>query len=176
MTLDDKGIWARKYQLWLLDSMLAAEVGAGLWQGGDTRLGHTVWQSIDATVVGGAVTEILKVSFSRQRPSQTNDPNEWFKGHGAESFPSGEVTVVSAIVTPLVLEYRSENPAVYALEALPIYDAVARVKVHGHWQSDVIAGYAIGSAAGYFMHQRRNTPLVLSVMPHGVYVGLKRSF
>lgn len=176
MTLDDKGIWARKYQLWLLDSMLAAEVGAGLWQGGDTRLGHTVWQSIDATVVGGAVTEILKVSFSRQRPSQTNDPNEWFKGHGAESFPSGEVTVVSAIVTPLVLEYRSENPAVYALEALPIYDAVARVKVRGHWQSDVIAGYAIGSAAGYFMHQRRNTPLVLSVMPHGVYVGLKRSF
>jgi membrane-associated phospholipid phosphatase len=176
VTLDDRGIWARKYQLWLLDSMLVADVGAGLWEGGDTRLGHAVWQSIDATVIGSAVTEVLKVSLSRQRPTQTNDPNEWFKGHGAESFPSGEVTAVSAIVTPLVLEYRSDNPAVYMLELLPIYDAIARVKVHAHWQSDVIAGYAIGSTAGYFMQQRRNTPLVLSVMPHGVYVGLKKSF
>jgi membrane-associated phospholipid phosphatase len=176
VTLDDKGIWARKSQIVLLDSMLAAEVGVGLWEGGESRFGHTIWQSIDATVVGGAASEILKVSFSRQRPSQTNNPNEWFKGHGAQSFPSGEVTVVSAIVTPLILEYRSDDPIVYALELLPIYDAIARVKVHGHWQSDVIAGYAIGSAAGYLMHKRQSIPLVLSVMPHGIYVGLKKSF
>jgi membrane-associated phospholipid phosphatase len=176
VTYDDSGIWARKYQLWLIDAMVATDVAAGLWEGGESRLGHAVWQSIDATVIASAVTEVLKVSLSRERPSQTNDPNEWFKGHGAESFPSGEVMAVSAMVTPLVLEYRSDNPAVYALEALPIYDAIARVKVHGHWQSDVIAGYAIGTTAGYFMQQRRNTPLVLSVMPHGVYVGLKKSF
>lgn len=176
VTLDDKGIWARKYQVGLLDSMLVAEIGAALWEGGETRVGHTLWQSVDATVIGGAVTEILKVSLSRERPSHTSNPNEWFKGHGAQSFPSGDVTVVSAIVTPLILEYRGDQPLVYALETLPIYDAIARVKVHGHWQSDVIAGFAIGSAAGYFMHQRQHTPLVLSVMPHGVYVGLKRSF
>jgi undecaprenyl-diphosphatase len=144
--------------------------------GGDSRFGHTVWQSIDATVVRAAVTETLKVSLGRERPSQTNDPNQWFKGHGAQSFRSAEVTALSAIVTPLVVEYRSDNSAVYALELLTIYDAIARVKVHGHWQSDVIAGYAIGSAAGYFMHQRKNTPLVFSVMPHGVYIGLKKSF
>jgi membrane-associated phospholipid phosphatase len=176
VSYDDSGIWARKYQVGLLDLMLAADVGASLWEGGDSRFGHAVWQSIDATVIASAVTEVLKISLSRQRPSQTNDPNEWFKGHGAESFPSGEVTAVSAIVTPLVLEYRSDDPAVYLLEALPIYDAIARVKVHGHWQSDVIAGYFIGSTAGYFMQQRCNTPLVLSVMPHAVYVGLKKSF
>lgn len=175
VALDNKGIWARNNQLLLLDSMLAAEVAAGLWEGGDTRFGHTIWQSIDATAVGGVVSEVFKYALSRERPSQTNNPNEWFKGHGAQSFPSGEVTVVSAIVTPLVLEYRSDNPAIYALEALPIYDAIARVKVHGHWQSDVIAGFAIGSAAGYFMHQRQHTPLVLSVMPHGIFVGFKKS-
>jgi membrane-associated phospholipid phosphatase len=48
--------------------------------------------------------------------------------------------------------------------------------VHGHWKSDVIAGYAIGSAAGYLMHERQGIPLVFSVMPHGIYVGLKKSF
>jgi undecaprenyl-diphosphatase len=176
VALDDKGIWARKYQVWLLDSMVVGEIGAGLWEGGESRFGYTLWQSIDATVVGGAVTEILKVSLSRQRPSTTNNPNEWFKGHGNQSFPSGDVTVVSAIVTPLILEYGSDDPMIYALEALPIYDAIARVKVHGHWQSDVVAGFMIGSAAGYFMHERQHIPLVLSVMPHGVYVGLKKSF
>ena len=65
------------------------------------------------------------------------------------------MTVTSAIITPLVLEYRHDHPAIYALELLPLYDAVARVKVHGHWQSDVVAGFALGTAAGYFM-QRAN--------------------
>ncbi len=43
------------------------------------------------------------------------------------------MTVSSAIVTPIVLEYRHDHPIVYALELLPAYDAIARVKVHGHW-------------------------------------------
>lgn len=176
VTYDDSGIWNRNYQTWLINSMLIGEVGVGLWEGGESRFGHTVWQSIDSTVVGSAASQILKYAFTRERPSQTSNPDEWFKGHGYESFPSGEVTVVSSIVTPLVLEYRSDQPAIYALEALPIYDAIARVKVHGHWQSDVIAGYAIGTSAGYFMHARKKTPFVLSVLPGGIYVGLKKSF
>jgi undecaprenyl-diphosphatase len=173
---DDSGIWNRTYQNWLIYSMVGGEIGAGLWEGGETRFGHTIWQSIDSTVVSAVAADLLKISFSRERPDQTNNPDEWFKGHGYESFPSGEVTTVSSIVTPLVLEYGSDHPAVYALEALPVYDAVARVKVRGHWQSDVIAGYALGSGVGYLMHERKNTPLVLSIMPHSIYVGLKHSF
>jgi hypothetical protein len=174
--LDDQGIWARHNQLLLIDTMLVGEGVVALWEGGDTRLGRTMWKSIDATVVGGVVAEGLKLAFTRARPSETTDPNQWFQGSGHASFPSGEVTIVSAIVTPLVLEYRHDHPAVYALELLPLYDAIARVKVHGHWQSDVLAGYALGSAAGYFMGRRTRTPVVLSVMPHSVYVGWKRSF
>jgi membrane-associated phospholipid phosphatase len=176
VTLDDQGIWARRNQLLLIDTMLVGESVVALWEGGNTRLGRTMWKSIDATVVGGVAAEGLKLAFTRARPSETTDPNQWFQGSGHASFPSGEVTIVSAIVTPLVLEYRHDHPAVYALELLPLYDAIARVKVHGHWQSDVLAGYALGSAAGYFMGRRTRTPVVLSVMPHSVYVGLRRSF
>ncbi len=173
---NDSGIWARRNQLLLIDTMLAGESVVALWEGGDTRLGRTLWKSIDATVVGGVAATGLKLAFARARPSETTDPNQWFQGGGHASFPSGEVTIVSAIVTPLVLEYRHDHPAVYALELLPIYDAIARVKVHGHWQSDVLAGYGLGSAAGYFMGRRTRTPVVLSLMPHSVYVGWKRSF
>jgi undecaprenyl-diphosphatase len=176
VTKDDRGIWARKNQLLLLDAVLASEAVGALWAGGDSRFGRTMWKSIDATVVGGVVAEGMKFAFSRKRPNETSDPNQWFQGGGNSSFPSGEVTIVSAVVTPVILEYRYDHPAVYALELLPVYDAIARVKVRGHWQSDVIAGYALGTAAGYFMQQRTRTPIVLSVMPHGIYVGLGKRF
>jgi undecaprenyl-diphosphatase len=171
---DDSGIWSRSVQTALINGLIAAEVGGALWQGGEDRLGLTLWRSVDATLVGGASEIALKYIFSRERPSQTDDPNRWFTGHG-QSFPSGEVTVTSAIVTPFILEYADEHPAVYALELIPLYDAIARVKVHAHWQTDVMAGWALGTATAYFMHGRPS-PLVLSIMPHGIQIGLKMQF
>jgi hypothetical protein len=77
------------------------------------------------------------------------------------------------VVTPFVLEYGRDHPAVYALELLPLYDGIARVKTWGHWQTDVIAGFALASTVGYFMHQRE-VPLSFSVLPHGVQIGLSK--
>ena len=125
-------------------------------------------------MTAGITSEILKRSFSRVRPIDSqNNPNLWFKGNGNESFPSGEVTAVSSIVTPFVLEYADEQPALYALEALPVYDAIARMKVHAHWQTDVIAGFALGTTAGWLMHKNKDKPYILRIMPHGIYVGLR---
>jgi undecaprenyl-diphosphatase len=176
LTEDDSGIWARRYQDGLIAVLIVGELGGALWEGGEERFGRTLWQSIDASLIGGISSGVLKYAFSRERPSVTDDPNKWFAGHGAQSFPSGEVTLTSAVVTPLVLEYGHEHPGIYALELLPVYDAIARMKVRAHWQTDVIAGFALGSAAGYYAHARSGTPLVLSVMPHGIYVGLKKSW
>ena len=173
VTYDDSGIWARNNQLGLMYAMMATEAGIALWQGGDDRLGKTAWQAIDATAVAGLSAFALKKAFARVRPQDTANPNQWFKGSGNESFPSGEASVTSAIVTPFILEYGKDHPAIYALEALPLYDAIARVKTWGHWQTDVIAGLALGTAAGYLMHERE-VPLTLSVLPHGFQVGLSK--
>ena len=83
---------------------------------------------------------------------------------------------MSAIVQPFVFEYHNDYPAVYALELLPLYDGVARMKVQAHWQSDVLAGFALGTGAGWLMHKNPNTPYILNVLPHGFYIGLKKSF
>ena len=174
LSYDNSGIWARSNQNAVIDSMMAV-VGIGaLWEGGDDRLGKTFWQSVDAGVFSGIAETGLKYIFSRERPSQTSDPNKWFSGHG-QSFPSGEVTTTSSLVTPFVLEYGRDHPAVYALELLPIYDGIARMKTWGHWQSDVLAGFALGTAAGYFLH-RQGTPIILSVLPHGFEIGFRREF
>jgi acid phosphatase family membrane protein YuiD len=169
---DASGIWARSNQNALINSMMAI-VGVGaLWEGGEDRLGKTFWQSVDAGVFSGVAATALKYIFSRERPSQTSDPNRWFTGHG-QSFPSGEVTTTSSLVTPFVLEYGRDHPAVYALELLPIYDGIARLKTRGHWQTDVLAGFALGTAAGYFLH-RPGTPVILSVLPHGFEIGIRK--
>jgi undecaprenyl-diphosphatase len=174
VTYDDSGIWARSNQQALVNGLIGAVAIGALWEGGESRLGKTFWQSVDSGVVSGVASTALKYAFSRERPSQTDDPHRWFTGNG-QSFPSGEVTTVSSLVTPFVLEYREDSPAVYALELLPVYDAIARVKTWGHWQTDVIAGFALGTTAGYLFHQR-SSPLILSVMPHGIQVGLKMKF
>jgi membrane-associated phospholipid phosphatase len=168
---DDSGIWSRHTQLAMLDLLILGDVTGAVWEGGQTRLGRTFWQSIDALVLGGVSSTALKITFSRERPGQTPDPNRFFTGHGNQSFPSGEVTATSAIVTPFVLEYGRDHPLVWALEALPLYDAEARMKTWGHWQTDVLAGFALGTAVGYYAHLR-NTSFSLSVMPHAVAVGL----
>jgi len=172
LTLDDHGIWARKVQLGLLGTMVATEGAVALWEGGDSRLGKTAWQSLDATLVGGVAVEIAKLAFSRERPLTTDNPTRWFTGHGNASFPSGEATLTTAIVTPMMLEYGRDHPAVYGLALLPAYDAIARVKTRGHWQSDVLAGIALGGFVGYEMHER-NVPLTLSVLPDGFHAGFK---
>jgi hypothetical protein len=171
---DNAGIWKRNYQEVVEFGAPVVVAFGALWEGGDDRLGTTFWQSIDSTVAAVLVADGLKHAFSRERPYEADNPNEWFTGRG-RSFPSAEVTEVSSIVTPFVLEYGKQYPAVYALELLPIYDSIARVKVWGHWPSDVIAGFGLGFASGYLMHGLK-TPLVFSVMPHGIQVGLKMQF
>ena len=116
-----------------------------------------------------------KRAFARARPQQTDDPNRWFQGGGHESFPSGEVSLQAAFVTPFIAEYASDAPWVWALELLPAYDAVARVKTHGHWQSDVLVGWAVGTAFGMYAHGR-NTPLTLGWSRDGAFVGFRKRF
>jgi len=150
-------------------------LGGALWEGGQERLGKTYWQTLDSMALGAVGSTALKYAFTRARPSQTDDPGKWFQGSGHYSFPSGEVTYASAAVTPFVLEYGRENPWVYGLELLPAYVAVARVKTQAHWQTDVIAGWALGTGVGLWTSTLK-VPLSVGILPHGMTVGYSHSF
>jgi PAP2 superfamily len=175
LALDQSGIWGRKYQTGLEYGVIAFEVAGSLWLGNDDKLGHTLWQSVDSSVISGIGAQLLKYGFSRARPDQGNDPNRWFRGRCCESFPSGEVTLQASFVTPLITTYARQQPWVWGLELLPAYDAVARLKSHAHWQTDVIAGWALGSAVGYWSTTRA-TPISVQILPRGLSVGYSRRF
>ncbi len=175
LNYDDSGIWKRRNQIILQDLAPLVVLAGALWEGDDPRFGRTSWQAIDSMLIGTVTATGLKFAFSRARPTQTDDPNQWFKGHGHKSFPSGEVMEITTAVTPFILEYGADQPAVYALELLPLYDAVARVKVRAHWQSDVLASFLIGTAIGVYAHSRSSS-LSVGVLPRGVTIGWKKSF
>lgn len=113
--------------------VIAVEIGGALWLGNDDELGHTFWQAIDASVISAIAAQALKHSFSRARPDQGGNPNSWFQGRCCDSFPRGEVTLQVSFVTPLIINYAKDDPWIWALEALPIYDAIARLKSREHW-------------------------------------------
>ena len=175
LNFDNGGIWKRSVQLTVVNSLVLGTVAGGLWEGGETRLGRTFWQAVDSFALGAVSSDVLKNTFQRSRPAQNSDPDEFRQGKGHYSFPSGEVTAVTSIITPFVLEYGRDHPMVYALELLPVYDGIARLKSNAHWQTDVLAGFALGTAAGYFAHAR-DTPFVLGVLPHGISVGIRSRF
>ena len=174
-SLDENGIWARKYQTALQNGVIALEVAGSLWYGNDDELGHTYWQTVDSSVISGVAAQLLKYGFSRARPYQGDNPNAWFKGSGYESFPSGEVTLQASFVTPFIVNYGRQDPWVWALELLPAYDAIARLKSQAHWQTDVIAGWALGTAVGYWSTTRA-VPLSVQILPGGLSVGFSKRF
>jgi hypothetical protein len=175
VTFDDSGIWSHNVELGIMYAMIGTEVGVGLWEGGESRVGKTSWEAVDSTAAGAILAQAGKYIFTRSRPSQTDDPNKWFQGKGNYSFPSGETTTYTAIVTPYILEYAKDNPAVYALALLPIYSGAQRIKTQAHWQTDILASWALGGVTGYWAYKRDN-PIILSVMPHSIMVGLKTQF
>jgi undecaprenyl-diphosphatase len=107
--------------------------------------------------------------------SRSTNPDQWFKGHGHHSFPSGEVALASAAVTPFVLEYGKDHPAVYALEALPVYDAIIADEGSGPLAERRDRRVCPRRPAGYYA-SRRDTPFILGVLPHQVMVGSKKRF
>src|SRR5579862_1584374 len=171
-TYDNRGVWKRTYQLDLEYAVVATEGVGALWLGNDDSLGHEFWQSIDSTAVSGVAAQVLKYAFGRDRPSGGGGPNAWLK-HG-QSFPSGEVTLQAGFVTPIILgESARGNSWIWALELVPLYDGIGRLKQQAHWQTDVLAGWALGTAAGYWS-AHRTVPLSVEILPGGVSIGFQK--
>ncbi|MGO4550274.1 phosphatase PAP2 family protein [Lysobacter sp. 2RAF19] len=176
VTYDDSGIWNRDTQKKFALTAAVVTIGGALFVDNDSRMGRTFDQALDSMVLTAGTTTVMKAVFSRERPSQNTDPGDFFDGSGYGSFPSGEAAEISSIVTPFIAEYHEDHPAVWALTLLPAYDMIARVKVHGHWQSDVIVGAGIGIAWGIWAHKREH-PLIMGLLPHGgVMVAYQKKF
>ena len=172
---DSSGAFSRSKQLAAMDLSIIAVLGGAMYEGNDSRLGRTFWQATDSMLITAVATEGTKLVFRRQRPVNGNDPDAWFASRHDRSFPSGEVAHMAAVVTPFIAEFHQDTPAVWALAALPLYVGVGRLKSQAHWQTDVLAGSALGGGIGYLIHIH-NPNFTASVLPRGFSIGYHTSF
>lgn len=172
---DASGAWNPDVYRGIVGALTIAQVGGAFWEGAQSRFGKTLWKGIDAELVSGATAAVGKAIFTRVRPADGNNPCLWFQGGSNYSFPSGEAAVAAGLVTPYILEYGRDHPATYLLALLPAYVGVARVRNQAHWQTDILAGWAVGVLSGWFAHSR-DVPILIQLLPGGVAVGLRKSF
>ena len=172
---DASGMWNANVYRGIVGALTVGQIGGAVWEGSESRFGKTMWQGIDSEIIAGVSAEAGKYIFTRTRPNQVNNPCLWFQGKSNYSFPSGEASVAAALVTPYVIEYAREYPATYALLLLPLYVGAGRIKNQAHWQTDVLAGWAVGGFSGWYAHSRE-TPIMIELLPHGFAIGYKKQF
>jgi len=175
VSYDASGVWNPNVYRGVVAALTVAEVGGAVWEGSATRVGKTLWQGIDSEILASVAATAGKHIFTRVRPSTTDNPCLWFQGGSNYSFPSAEASVAGALVTPYVLEFGSEYPVTYALLLLPLYVGAGRIKNQAHWQTDVLAGWAVGGLSGWYAHSR-DVPIMIELLPRGFAVGYKRQF
>ncbi|HQR10937.1 MAG TPA: phosphatase PAP2 family protein [Casimicrobiaceae bacterium] len=175
VSYDASGVWNPNVYRGLMGALTIAQIGGAAWEGSETRFGKTMWQGIDSEVISGAAATAGKYIFTRVRPNVDDNPCLWFQGGSNYSFPSGEATVATSLVMPYILEYGSDYPATYFLAALPLYVGAGRIKNQAHWQTDVLAGWAVGALSGWYAHSRE-VPIFIGLLPHGAAVGLSKQF
>jgi len=175
VSYDASGAWNPDVYRGLVGVLTVAQIGGAVWEGSESRFGKTMWQGIDSEIIAELSATAGKYIFTRVRPSTADNPCLWFQGKSNYSFPSGEAAVAAALVTPYVIEYAREYPASYALLLLPLYVGAGRIKNQSHWQTDVLAGWAVGGVSGWYAHSRE-TPIVVNLLPHGFQVGYKTQF
>jgi membrane-associated phospholipid phosphatase len=125
----------------------------------NTALGSTGADLIDAQIVNGVITQGLKASTHRTRPSG-----------GPHSFPSGHTSATFATASVIQQHYGWKWGA--PAYAVGTYVSISRMVDNKHWASDVLFGTAIGVVSGRaasFGHTSR-VSISPRLMPGGIAV------
>lgn len=119
----------------------------------DKKLQDAAFTSFQAVLNTAVTVNISKFLFARSRPYEDDGAYDFdFLHPGETSFPSGHSSTAFALFTPWVTYY--PGPATYALMAIPLGTAVARIAEGKHWLTDVSAGALIGVYWGYNLSRK----------------------
>jgi membrane-associated phospholipid phosphatase len=119
---------------------------------------YTGLQAFKALVLSAGVTGSIKYFTQRERPFETNNPNNFhfiWNTFKYNSFPSGHTSDAFAMAS--VIGYNVKNK----YWQIPIYAiatgvGISRINDNKHWASDVVMGAAIGYCVGQIINRSGN--------------------
>jgi membrane-associated phospholipid phosphatase len=134
------------------------------------------FHAVEALVVSGAATGLVKGITGRQRPYvDDRDADDFTLGRGFSSgartsFPSGHTTAAFAVASVVAAETRHWWPGASHVVVPLLYGGaglvgLARVYDARHWTSDVVLGAAIGIASGRWVVRRGHAPRTRTPWP-----------
>lgn len=122
---------------------------------GDDKLAVASLDGLQATLIAGGATFVLKHLLHRRAPDtddNTADPNVWMGPWPLRSdftsFPSAHTSIAFGIASVFSEHYREHKWVGRVLYTLAGITALSRVYDNAHWFSDVFAGAAIGIYVG----------------------------
>ncbi len=160
----------------------AVGVSVGLLAGGlvfsapGTR--DTGRDAVEASVLSAVIVGIMKPTFGRERPYQSNGETVFHPFSSYASFPSGHTTEAFAVASVIAMHSDGWVVPTIAYTTASLV-AVARVEQDAHFSSDVFAGAVLGVTVGRFVVSRHRPrpdgppPAVqfsFLAIPHGVAV------
>jgi len=154
--------------------------GCGLISKND-RAKLTALKGVEAYILSGITSQIIKQLTHRHRPDQDTppDPFLWegpFHGFTHTSFPSGHSAAAFAIATVVATSYQETIWVPILCYTLATGAALSRIYDNKHWASDVVAGSAIGFGIGQLVVHNESRLKVLPASPNGAGISLVYRF
>ncbi len=104
----------------------------------DKKLADTGAVTLEAFVVNGIATEVLKLTTKRNRPN----------GGNHNSFPSGHASNTAMLAASVSEMYDWDLRIAVPLYLTTAFVGASRIQANEHFLSDVIAGITVGTLAG----------------------------
>jgi membrane-associated phospholipid phosphatase len=135
---------------------------------------------LESFLISGIVTQLLKHTFSRERPSAASEPGGRWSGAFAylsqnpnhrdgmsrfDAFPSGHTATAFAAAATFSEVYKTSPWVSYASYSLATGVAVSRVMERTHWVSDCFVGGLIGYFSAQLVIHLNNSEKPIAVVP-----------
>jgi len=114
----------------------------GQWTN-DNRYINAGYDMFESVAYAGAMTQVLKHVFKRDRPNTAVDESSWF-GSGS-AFPSGHTAVAFAVSRSYLNSHEAPSMGTQIFfYGLATSTALSRTYGNYHWASDVVAAAVLG--------------------------------
>jgi membrane-associated phospholipid phosphatase len=149
-------------------ALFAGFTAYGAWQHDETA--HMVGiVGLESFLLSGAITQVLKFSFGRERPYLATQAGGYWRGpslpgDGNFSFPSGHTTSAFAAAA-VISEYYRTKWVPYLVYPLAVCVGISRIVEQQHWASDTFVGGIIGYYSARLVIRWNKEGSTFSVLP-----------